>query len=86
MNQQFSVIVNLMPQSEEQILDVADSLGAVECLDASVSGHDEGVEVIFNRASDTLDSAIKSAVTSIESAGYHVIRVEMARESLILEG
>jgi len=82
MNQQFSVIIDFKPKSDQEILDASDALGVAQCLDASVGGHDEGMEVTFNREATTLDAAIKSAVAAIERAGYLVKRVEMARESI----
>ena len=85
MNQQFSIIIDCIPKDHDEILNVADALGEADCLDGSVGGHPEGIEVIFNREAASLDGAIKSAISAIESAGYLVKRVEMARESISLE-
>lgn len=85
MSYQFSVIVNTTPKDHNEILAVADAFGEAGCLDASIGGHDEGVEVIFNRDAPSLDAAIKSAITAIESAGFPVKRVEMTRESIVVE-
>jgi hypothetical protein len=84
MNQQFSIIVAYSPSSEDEMLDVTDALGEAGCLDGSVGGHPEGMEVIFNREATSLDGAIKSAVGAVESAGYLVKRVELTRESITL--
>jgi hypothetical protein len=84
MNQQFSVIVAYSPNGEDEILDVADALGEAGCLDGSVGGHPEGLEVAFNREAASLDEAIKSAVADVESAGFPVSRVELTRESITL--
>jgi len=81
----FSVIVSEVPQSEQEMLDLADALGSAGCLDASVSGHEEGVELTFSREAISLDVAIKSAVAEIERAGYQVKRVELARETISLD-
>jgi hypothetical protein len=85
MNHQFSVIVDLAPDSNDEILNVADALGNAGCLDASLGGHDDGMEAMFNREADSLDAAIKSAITAIENAGFKVHRVELPRETISLE-
>lgn len=84
MVQQFSIIVAHSPNSEADILDVADALGEAGCLDGSIGGHPEGLEIAFNREAGSLDEAIKSAVSDVESAGFTVNRVELARESITL--
>ena len=78
---QFGVIVDASTQSEAEILDMADALGNAGCLDASVCGHREGVEAVFDRDAESLQDAIHSAVTAIENAGYKVKRVELEREN-----
>lgn len=85
MSYQFSVIVHLTPKDDDEFLDVADALGEAGCLDASLGGHDEGIEAIFEREATSLDEATRSAIVAIEGAGYRVIRVEMARESIMAE-
>jgi hypothetical protein len=85
MNHQFSAIVDTTAKSEQEMLEIADALGNAGCLDASVGGHDEGVELSFNRDAPSLDTAIKSAVAEIEGAGYRVKRVEMTRDAISLE-
>lgn len=82
---QFGVIVDASPQSEAEILDMADALGNAGCLDASVCGHREGVEAVFDRDAESLQHAIHSAVTAIENAGYRVKRVELERENITAE-
>lgn len=81
----FSVIIAKVPENDDEILDVADALGNAGCLDASIGGHDEGIEAVFSREAASLDAAIKSAVSAIERAGYPVKRVELAREIIRLE-
>lgn len=84
MCQQFSIIVAYSPNGEDDILDVADALGGVGCLDGSIGGHPDGLEIVFNREAASLDEAIKSAVSDVESAGFPVSRVELTRESISL--
>lgn len=78
----FAVIVSASVLSTEQILNAADALGDAGCLDASIRGHGEGMELLFGRAADTLQAAISSAVADVERAGFRVARVELERESI----
>ncbi len=82
---QFGVIIDESPQSEAEILDMADALGNAGCLDRTVCGHREGVEVVFDRDAESLQHAMHFAVTAIENAGYKVKRVELERESITAE-
>ena len=82
MNYEFRVIVDLNVNSDEEMLDLADTLGNAGCLDSTVGGHAEGVELTFNRESDSLDAALKSAIADVESVGYRVMRIELAREAI----
>lgn len=85
MNHQFTVIVDHMPQSNDEILDVADTLGNAGCFDTSIGGHQGGIAAMFNREASSLDAAIKSAITAIENAGLKVTRVEIPRETISLD-
>lgn len=78
----FSPIVAMPVPSEDEILELTDALGDAGCTDASIRGHADGVEVLFERTAETLQSAISSAVAAVEGAGYSVSRVEMERECI----
>jgi hypothetical protein len=78
----FNVIVEAPPMSHEEILDATDALAEAGCTDASIRGHSQGIELLFDRMADSLQSAISSAIANVESAGYRVIRVEMEREAI----
>lgn len=80
----FSVIVAAELMSDEQILDVTDALGDAGCLDASICGHAEGMELLFDRTADSLEAAIASAIADAERAGCRVTRVEMERDAIPL--
>jgi hypothetical protein len=80
----FSLIVAASPASDEQILDASDALGEAGCTDASIRGHSEGMELLFARTARSLQAAISSAITDVESAGFLVVRVEMEREAIRL--
>lgn len=79
----FSLIVPVHLVSHEEILDAADKLAEFGCLHASVRGHSDGMELIFERKSDSLQSAISSAINDVEHAGQRVVRVEMEREAIL---
>ncbi len=78
----FSVIVAAAPLSHEEILDATDALGDAGCTDASIRGHAEGMELLFERCAKSLEAAMASAIANVESAGFRVLRVEMEREAI----
>jgi hypothetical protein len=80
----FSLVVPAGPLTHDQILDATDALGKVGCTDASIRGHREGLELLFERSADSMQSAISSAISDVESAGYRVGKVEMEREAIPL--
>jgi hypothetical protein len=84
MEYRFSVIVPVSSMTHEGILDATDALGHAGCTDASIRGHEEGMELLFDRPADSLQAAISSAISDIEGAGFHVSRVEMERECIPL--
>ncbi len=78
----FSVIIPAKPLSSDEILDATDALGNAGCTDASIRGHAEGIELLFEREADSLQSAISSAVADAESAGYKISKIELEREAI----
>jgi hypothetical protein len=78
----FSVIVPTSLTTHDEILDATNALGAAGCTDASIRGHAEGIELLFERSADSLHAAISSAIRDVERVGYGVCRVEMERESI----
>ncbi len=80
----FSVIVPAPQMTHEEILDVTDALGNAGCTDASLRGHSDGMELLFERAGDSLQTALSSAISDVERAGYRVSKVELARESILV--
>jgi len=77
---QFSVIVPMPRMTHDDILEVTDVLGNAGCLDASIRGHADGMELLFERTAESLQAAISSAISDVERAGYRVSKVEMERE------
>ena len=78
----FSLIVPSSRMTDEQILDIADALAQSGCDDASICGHVEGMELVFDRGADSLQSAIASAIADVEREGHQVSRIEMEREAM----
>ncbi|MEX2167808.1 MAG: hypothetical protein WD851_00735 [Pirellulales bacterium] len=78
----FSVIVAGDTLTHDEILDATEALGAAGCTDASIRGHAEGMELLFDRASDSLQAAITSAIGDVERAGFRVSKLEMEREAI----
>ena len=78
----FSVIVPTSPLTHDEILDATDAFGGAGCTDASIRGHADGMELLFERTAESLQAAISSAITDVERAGYRVSRVEMQREAI----
>ena len=80
LNYRFSVIVPVPSMTHEEILDATDKLGNAGCTDASIRGHEDGMELLFEREADSLQDAISSAISDIERGGYRVSKVELERE------
>ena len=78
----FAVIVPVSPMTHDEILDATDALGNVGCTDASIRGHADGMELLFERVADSLQAAISSAIFDVERAGYRVLKVELEREAI----
>ena len=78
----FSVIVPTGQMTHEEAWDATDSLGSARCTEASIRGHADGMELLFERAADSLQAAIASAISDVESAGYRVSKVELEREAI----
>ena len=78
----FAVIVPASSLTEDEILDATDALGNAGCTDASIRGHAVGMKLLFERDADSLQVAISSAISDVESAGYLVSKVELEREAI----
>jgi len=78
----FSVIVPASQMTLDETLDATDALGNAGCTDASIRGHVDGMELLFERAADSLQAAISSAIADVERAGYRVSKIELEREAI----
>jgi len=68
--------------THDETLDATDALGNAGCTDASIRGHADGMELLFERTADSLQTAISSAIADVERAGYRVSKVELEREAI----
>ena len=57
--------------------DAANALYEAGCDDASPASCDGAVWVTFHREAHSLDAAIRSAVSDVQKAGFHVARLEI---------
>lgn len=78
----FSVIVPAAPMTHDEVLNATEALAAAGCTDASIRGHADGMELLFERGGDSLQSAMSSAIADVERAGYRVSKVELEREAI----
>ena len=66
--------------------DLAEKLFAAGCDDATTSSSGGAVSVDFGREASDLESAIRSAIANVSSAGYIVARVEIDADAAVLKG
>lgn len=78
----FRVVVSHHVKNDEEILALADKLAAAGCDDGHLGGHNEGIEVVFDREAASRDDAMRSAVEQIEKCGLAVKRIELDREAI----
>jgi len=78
----FSIIVPTPQMTHEEALDATDTLADAGCTDASIRGHVDGMELLFDRAADSLQAAITSAIVDVERSGYRVSKIELEREAI----
>ena len=65
--------------------EVANALFEAGCDDGTPHSCDGVAYVAFDRDADSLESAIRSAVANVESAGYTVARIQIDRNDLPAE-
>jgi hypothetical protein len=78
----FSVIVPSPQRTHDLALDATDALAGAGCTDASIRGHVDGMELLFERAADSLQAAIASTIADVERAGFGASKVELEREAI----
>ena len=61
--------------------DQADALYAAGCDDGTPASRDGAAWVHFDRSAPTLEEAIRSAISQVQSAGLIVARVEIAADA-----
>ncbi len=68
--------------THDETLDATDALGNAGGTDASIRGHADGMELLFEREAASLQAAISSAIRDFEGAEYRVSKVELEREAI----
>ncbi len=69
--------------TDNELLDATDVLGGAGCDDCSISVRGHGLELEFERAHQSLQEAIASAIHNVERAGYTVQLVQMERDAAL---
>ena len=70
------------PVTDDELLDATDVLGDAGCTDCSISVRGRRLELEFERAGESLQGAISSAIHDVERSGYVVEAIEMDRDAL----
>ena len=78
----FSAIVPAPQMTPDQQFDATDKLAEAGCGDATIRGHADGIELVFTRSADSLQTAIASAIADVERAGFAVSKVELERAAI----
>jgi hypothetical protein len=73
-NYEFTVI---LANLDDMTLDVADALYTAGCDDGHPWSSDGVAAITFNRDAESLLSAIRSAISDVQKAGYIVRKVEI---------
>jgi hypothetical protein len=71
------------PLSDENLLNATDALGNAGCDDCSIGAHGCSLELEFDRVHQSLQEAIASAIRDVESAGFVVESIRMARDAVL---
>ena len=78
----FTVILAGVPELTDEL---SERLFAAGCDDGSPSSRGGVTRVAFDRESDSLENAIRSAVANVQAAGCTVERVEIPAASSLLK-
>jgi hypothetical protein len=62
--------------------DIADALFEAGCDDGTPGTCDGVFSIDFHREAESLEHAIRAAISNVETAGYQVERVEIAAEAM----
>ena len=76
---EFTLVLADVPKLTDEI---SERIFAAGCDDATPHSSGGVTEVDFDRDSDSLENAIRSAVAQVSAAGYRTARVEIAGEAL----
>ena len=66
------VIVPASPITQEKSRESPDRCGNAGCTDASIRGHAEGIELLFERTAELLQAGLSTASAEVKRTGYRV--------------
>ncbi len=75
----FTLSVPTPIHTHNQLLNITDALRRAGCTDASIQGHADGFELVFNRSAESWQAATSSAIAQVKRAGFNVTGVETER-------
>jgi hypothetical protein len=78
----FTLILKQHDLDDDALLDLSDRVYGAGCDDSSVSSCDGVISVSFDRESDTLEAAIRSAVGQVLRTGVTVEHVRIEAEAV----
>jgi hypothetical protein len=76
---EFTLILKGSPELTEEM---ADALYEAGCDDGTPGTCNGVFSIDFHREADSLESALRSAIANVKSAGYEVARVEIEADAL----
>jgi hypothetical protein len=76
---EFTLILKGSPDLTEEM---ADALYEAGCDDGTPGTCDGVFSIDFHREADSLESALRSAIANVKSAGYDVARVEIEADAM----
>jgi hypothetical protein len=79
---EFQVVLSDIQEMDER---TADALYAAGCDDGTPFSREGIAAVGFSREANTLEDAIRSAISDVNKAGFTVARVEPAEESVYVK-
>jgi len=82
----FSIIIDVDPPTIDGLMDITDAVGDIGCFDATVCGYAGGIELAFDRESESFRDAVDSVIDDVKQAGYPILRLELEpQEEVILK-
>ena len=78
----FTLILKQRDLDDEVFLDLSDRIYGAGCDDSSVSSCEGAISISFDRESESLESAIRSAIAQVQTTGVSVEHVRIEAEAV----